>query len=59
VEHEPTSLFLENDTLDPVELGEVGSFIAANMVAANLVPEPSTWVLLLTGLAIIGWKARR
>lgn len=59
--HEPTSLFLEDDTLDPVALGEVGNFIAANMVAANLVvPEPSTWILLLSGIAMLGLtKCRR
>lgn len=60
-EHEPTSLFLEDDTLDPVALGEVGDFIAANMVAANLivVPEPSTGVLMAAGLCMFGFWMRR
>ncbi len=57
--HEPTSDFLDTDLLVPPD-GELGAFIAANMVAANLVevPEPSTWVLLLTGLAVVGWRSR-
>ncbi|MEX2188662.1 MAG: hypothetical protein WD875_17775 [Pirellulales bacterium] len=38
VEHEPTSLFLDEDMDAPPE-GELGAFISANMVAANLVPE--------------------
>jgi len=59
-EHQPTSPFLEDDTLDPVALGEVGDFFAANMVAANiLVPEPSTFVLLLTGLSMFGFHFLR
>lgn len=55
VEHEPTTPFLEDDTLDPVALGHVGNFIAANMVAANfIVPEPSTWALLLSAIGALG-----
>ena len=38
VEHEPLTPFLDDDTLDPVALGHVGNFIAANMEAVNLVP---------------------
>lgn len=59
-EHEPTSLFLDTELLAP-PVGELGDFIAANMVAANLlpVPEPSTWVLLITGLAVVGCKRNR
>ena len=50
-EHEPTSPYLDDDTLDPVVLGEVGNFIAANMEAVNLaaVPEPSSLALLAVG----------
>ncbi len=57
--HEPTSLFLDTELLAPPD-GELGDFIAANMVAANLVavPEPATWLLLLTGLTIFGWRRR-
>lgn len=36
-EHEPTSAFLDTELLEP-PAGELGVFIAANMVAANLVP---------------------
>jgi len=36
-EHEPTSIFLDQDLPEPPE-GELGKFIAANMVAANLAP---------------------
>jgi hypothetical protein len=54
--HLPTSTFT-GGTPDPSELGQ---FIAANMVAANLaVPEPSTAVLLLAGLGMAGWMVRR
>ena len=35
-EHEPTSVFLDQDLPEPPE-GELGAFIASNMVAANLV----------------------
>ena len=63
VEHEPTTPFLEDDTLDPVALGHVGNFIAANMVAANfLVPEPSTWSLLIAGMLAMscaGFRSRK
>ncbi|RIK74617.1 MAG: hypothetical protein DCC68_22730 [Planctomycetota bacterium] len=38
-EHEPTSLFLDED-MDAPPPGELGDFISANMVAANLAPEP-------------------
>lgn len=37
-EHEPTSLFLDED-MDAPPAGELGDFISANMVAANLEPE--------------------
>lgn len=55
--HLPNSLFT-GGTPDPAELGQ---FIAANMVAANLdvVPEPSTLALLFTGLGVSIWMARR
>ncbi len=60
VEHEPTTPFLEDDTLDPVALGHVGNFFAANMVAVNIiVPEPSTFVLLLTGVGMFGFRVFR
>ncbi|TWT95431.1 hypothetical protein Pla108_35790 [Botrimarina colliarenosi] len=36
-EHEPLSLFLDQDLPEPPE-GELGQFISANMVAANLEP---------------------
>ncbi|GMV98830.1 MAG: hypothetical protein AMXMBFR83_31780 [Phycisphaerae bacterium] len=48
-EHEPTSAFLDGNLQEPPE-GELGDFIAANMVAVNfLVPEPATLALLLAG----------
>jgi hypothetical protein len=49
-EHEPLSNW--DETGDPFDIGERGDFIAANMVAALLVPEPSTNVLL--GIGAIG-----
>jgi hypothetical protein len=36
-EHEPISAFLDGDLREP-PAGELGDFVAANMVAANLVP---------------------
>jgi hypothetical protein len=50
-EHEPLSQW--NGVGDP-PANELGDFIAANMVAANLVPEPSTFLLVLTMLAGLG-----
>lgn len=60
-EHEPLSAFIADPTLDPVALGEVGNFIAANMVAANLaeVPEASTWIMALAPAAAFVWSHRR
>ena len=47
-EHEPTSIFLDTELLEP-PVGELGAFLSANMVAAVLqqqvVPEPSSIVL--------------
>lgn len=53
-EHEPLSNW--DGTSDPFDIGERGDFIAANMVAAMLVPEPSTLVLL--GIGAIGLFVR-
>jgi len=57
--HLPTSAFTTGDP----PAGECGQFIAANMVAANLVvadiPEPSALLLLVGGLGMIGWRRRR
>lgn len=58
VEHEPLSPYLEDDTLDPVALGEVGNFISANMVAINLIPEPASVVLMIAGCALIYGRRR-
>ncbi len=58
-EHEPTSIFLDTDLAEPPD-GELGDFIAANMVAANLVavPEPATSISLLVGFAIFATQRR-
>jgi len=54
VEHQPTSIFLDQDLPAP-PAGELGPFIAANMVAVNLaVPEPATIGLALSSLALLG-----
>jgi hypothetical protein len=55
-EHEPLSTW--NGMGDP-PAGERGAFISANMVAANLVPEPSALGLALVGLGVLAWTARR
>ena len=51
------------DEADPVGAGEVGRYIGAQMAAANLmaapVPEPSTWLSMLAGLAVVGRMCRR
>ena len=40
--------------------GEVGVFPALNnLTLAVAVPEPQTWALMLGGLALLGWAARR
>jgi hypothetical protein len=56
VEHEPLSNW--DGTGDP-PADELGAFIAANMVAVNLVPEPSTLAMLLTSLVLLGVRSRR
>ena len=56
--HMPTSLFTTGDPL-PSELGQ---FIAANMVAANLlqdVPEPSALAFLIGGASLVTLRSRR
>lgn len=53
-EHEPLSNW--DGTGDPFDIGERGNFIAANMVAAIIVPEPSTFALF--GIGAIGLLAR-
>jgi hypothetical protein len=58
-DHEPNSLFDPLTMVDPSEVGELGAFIAANMVAVNLVPEPSTFVMLLVAMALLGVRTRR
>lgn len=55
-EHEPLSTW--NGSGDP-PAAEFGHFIAANMVAANLVPEPSSMALALGGVAVLGLLAYR
>ena len=58
-EHEPTTLFLDTDLPEPPD-GELGAFIAANMVAANLaVPEPGTGLLLALGGCLLSLLAIR
>lgn len=59
-ENEPLLLFLHMDLLEP-PTGELGAFIAANMVAANLavVPEPSASQAILLGFAMLGKRQRR
>ena len=40
--------------------GEVNVFPALNnLTLAVAVPEPQTWALMLGGLALLGWAARR
>ena len=60
--HLPTSVFSGGGT--PPDPSELGDFMMANMVAANLqqeiVPEPSTFALLGTAtLGLLGFALRR
>jgi hypothetical protein len=36
-----------------------GSFIVMSGIAGSAVPEPATWVMLITGFALVGAAARR
>jgi hypothetical protein len=57
-EHSPLSAFAGGEPPP----GELGAFISANMVAANLaapVPEPQTHALLLAGLGALAFASRR
>ncbi|MDQ6627994.1 MAG: PEP-CTERM sorting domain-containing protein [Pseudomonadota bacterium] len=38
---------------------EDGIFVTADIIATNPVPEPETYALLASGLAMLGWVARR
>lgn len=61
-EHEPITVFDPAIHNSPEDVGELGPFIAANMVAVNLVPEPATVLLgglALTALALISRSKRR
>jgi len=57
-EHEPITEFLDpGDLLEP-PVGELGNFISSNMVAAvlnpiGIVPEPTTLIMLASGLALM------
>jgi hypothetical protein len=55
-EHEPNSVWVGIG--DP-PASELGDFIAANMVAVNLVPEPSTFAILFTAVVFLGVRLRR
>jgi hypothetical protein len=55
-EHEPNSTW---DGIGEPPALELGDFIAANMVAVNLVPEPATVAMLLFALALLGVRSRR
>lgn len=60
-EHEPLSAFLDkNSGLVAPPVDELGNFIAANIVAANLapVPEPDTYALMFVGLGLVGLQLR-
>jgi hypothetical protein len=63
-EHEPITEFLDpGDLLEP-PVGELGDFISSNMVAAvlnpiGIVPEPTTLIMLASGLALMLTIRRR
>jgi hypothetical protein len=54
-EHEPNSSW---DGLSEPPANELGDFIAANMVAVNLVPEPSAIAILFTALGLIAVRRK-
>lgn len=58
----PTTLdFFNSAHLNTVVLPQGASFASASGAAYNVtaVPEPGEWVLMLAGLGLIGWRARR
>jgi hypothetical protein len=60
-DHSPLSAFTGGNLTEP-PAGELGAFISANMVAANLaapIPEPRTYALLLAGLCVLVFASRR
>lgn len=44
---------------DPVHPTTIGHRLIADSVVAALIPEPEGWLLLVTGLALIGYRPRR
>jgi hypothetical protein len=49
-----------DDWIDPSMFSQEGCFQCAVATGTLIaVPEPETYALLLSGLAIIGWRARR
>lgn len=50
----------EHDNLRAVNAGKaIGRFVATNNFTANSVPEPDSWVLLITGFGLTGAAMRR
>ncbi|ODU02847.1 MAG: hypothetical protein ABS89_05330 [Thiobacillus sp. SCN 63-1177] len=39
--------------------GATASFASGNVYNVTAVPEPDAWLMLLAGLGLIGWRARR
>jgi uncharacterized protein YjiK len=49
----------ENGTIYLVAEGDGTTFAGSRLIALEAVPEPGTWALMISGLAILGWSARR
>jgi len=39
--------------------GATASFASGNTYNVTTVPEPDAWLMLLAGLGLVGWRARR
>jgi hypothetical protein len=59
VGHYLFSFDVTNNTSDPLALTAMAGVFPGTGPAVSPVPEPGTWALMLTGLGVVAWAARR